>query len=86
MTTIYCVNKSTTLKNSDMILMISALNTMLPAFCSTWAPQGKQYNVAVAPNGFNPTGPYCLFMDTADVAGALAYHSETGNIPVAKVL
>jgi len=85
MTTIYCVNNSTVLKNSDMILMISALNTMLPAFCTMWAPQAKQYTVAVAPTGFKPTGPYCIFMDTADVAGTLAYHTETGNIPVSKV-
>ena len=84
MTTIYCVNNSI-MKNSDLILMISALNTLLPAFCSTWAPKCKQYRVAVAPIGFKATGPHCIFMDTADVAGALAYHTETGNIPVSKI-
>ena len=84
MTTIYCINNSS-MKNSDLILMITALNTLLPAFCSTWAPQGKQYTVAVAPVGFKPTSAYCMFMDTADVAGALAYHTETNNIPVSKV-
>jgi hypothetical protein len=84
-TTIYCVNNSTVLKNSDMILMITALNTLLPAFCTTWAPSGKQYNVAVAPSGFKATGPYCVFSDTSNVSGALAYHSETGNIPFSNV-
>ena len=68
-----------------MILMITALNTLLPAFCTTWAPSGKQYNVAVAPSGFKASNPYCVFSDTADVAGALAYHTETGNIPISKV-
>ena len=82
-TVIYCVNNSTLLKTSDMILMISALNTLLPAFCKTWT--NKQYIVAQAPVGFKATGPYCIFADNADVAGALAYHTETNNVPVSKV-
>ena len=85
MTTIYCVNNSTVLKNSDMILMISALNTMLPAFCATWAPQAKPFTCAVAPAGFKATGMYCMFLDTADQSGALAYHTETNNVPFSKV-
>ena len=85
MTTIYCVNTSTLLKNSDMLLMITALNALLPAFCSTWAPGAKQYKVAQAPPNFKATEAYCMFTDTADVAGAFAYHSETSNIPVSKI-
>jgi hypothetical protein len=66
-TVIYCVNNSTALKNSDMILMISALNTLLPAFCTSWSQ--KQYTVALAPTNFRATGLYCIFADTADIAG-----------------
>jgi hypothetical protein len=84
MTTIYCVNSSS-VKTSDMILMINALNTLLPAFCIAWAPQGVTYRVAIAPVGFKPTSAYCIFMDNADVAGAMAYHTETGNVPVSMV-
>jgi len=83
MNTIYCVNNSTLLKTSDMILMITALNTLLPAFCATWST--KKYNVAIAPINFRATGAYCIFADDADVAGALAYHTETLNIPVSKI-
>ena len=85
MTTIYCVNNSTILKNSDMILMISAINTMLPAFCVAWAPQAKQFTCAIAPVGFKATALYCMFMDSADQSGTLAYHTETNNIPFSKV-
>jgi len=66
-----------------MILMITAINTLLPAFCTTWSRQ--QYRCAVAPTGFKATGPYCVFSDTSTVSGSLAYHSETGNIPFANV-
>ena len=81
--TIYCVNRSTILKNSDMILMISALNTLLPAFCKAWSQ--TQYIVAQAPTTFTATGAYCVFMDNADASGAFAYHTETSNIPVSKI-
>lgn len=83
MTTIYCINKSTVLKNSDMILMISALNTLLPAFCKTWSK--TQYTVAQAPANFKPTDLHCVFLDSSNVSGALAYHTETGNIPYSNV-
>lgn len=58
---------------------------LLPAFCVAWAPGGKQYRCAVAPVGYKATDAYCIFMDNADVTGALAYHTETNNIPVSKV-
>lgn len=90
-TPIYCFNNSTVLKSSDMFLMINALNTLLPAFCTTWSL--KQYYCVAAPaatkpvpNGINgPNGIYCVFLDTTDSPGALAYHSETFNVPFGKV-
>jgi hypothetical protein len=82
--TIYCFNKSTVLSNNDMFLMINAVNTMLPAFCSTWSI--KSYTCQAAPSTMTSMNSmYCVFMDTADVAGALAYHSEGSNIPYSKV-
>ena len=84
--TIYCFNNSTVLKTTDMILMINALNTMLPAFCSTWTLGNKRYVCQAAPANMRfGTGMYCVFMDTSDSAGALAYHTETNNVPFSKV-
>lgn len=84
--TIYCFNNSTVLKTSDMILMINALNTMLPAFCSTWTIGNKRYVCQAAPPNMRfGTGMYCVFMDNSDASGALAYHTETNNVPFSKV-
>jgi len=83
--TIYCINASTTLKDSDMFLMISALNTMLPAFCATWSLGNKSYICQAAPKTALGTGMYCVFLDTSDSTGTLAYHTETGNIPFSRV-
>lgn len=69
-----------------MGLMINALNTMLPAFCSTWAPQGKQYLCQAAPTTMRSVNSlYCVFMDNSDSAGALAYHTENSDVPYGKV-
>lgn len=83
--TIYCINASTVLKDSDMFLMISAINTMLPAFCSTWSLGNKPYICQSAPKTALGKGMYCVFMDTSDSTGTLAYHTETGNIPFSRV-
>lgn len=83
---IYCFNQSTTLSTSNMSLMISAINTLLPTFCSAWAPQAKQYQCQPAPSTMKSVSSlYCVFMDTSDSAGALAYHTETGNVPYGRV-
>jgi len=83
---IYCFNQSTALTNADMGLMINALNTMLPAFCTAWSPQGKQYLCQAAPPTMRSVNTlYCIFLDNSDFAGALAYHSESSNIPYGKV-
>jgi hypothetical protein len=65
--------------------MINALNTLLPAFCSVWSP--KQYICQAAPASIKPgsTGLYCIFMDTTDMAGALAYHTQSSSVPLGKV-
>ena len=82
--TIYCFNNSTVLKTSDMALMITALNTQLPAFCTAW--NQKQYNCVAAPSSMRPGNyMYCNFLDTADVQGALAYHTESSNVPFSRV-
>jgi hypothetical protein len=83
---IYCFNASTALKDSDMYLMISAMNTMLPAFCNIWSQGGRQYLCQAAPSAVKMgTGMYCAFLDTSDSAGALAYHTETNNVPFSRV-
>ena len=81
---IYCFNQSTALKSSDMFLMINALNTMLPAFCTTWSI--KQYTCVAAPATTRPgNGIYCAFLDRSNSAGALAYHTEFANVPYGNV-
>ena len=83
---IYCFNNSTVLTNNDMNIMITALNTLLPSFCTAWAPGGRPYLCQAAPTTMKSvTGPYCVFMDTSDYAGALAYHTESNNIPFGRV-
>lgn len=83
---IYCFNASTVLKDSDMFLMINALNTMLPSFCGIWSQGGKQYICQAAPSAVKMgSGMYCAFLDTSDAANALAYHTETNNIPFSRV-
>lgn len=67
-----------------MILMINALNTMLPAFCTTWST--VQYVCQAAPSTMTSVSTmYCTFMDNADVSGALAYHTQGSNVPYGKV-
>ena len=68
-----------------MFLMISALNTMLPAFCAAWSL--KQYYCVAAPANMKPgtSGMFCVFLDNTDAANNLAYHTESSNIPFAKV-
>jgi len=70
-----------------MFLMISAINTMLPAFCSTWSLGGKQYICQAAPSNtvVGSTGLYCVFLDNSDAANALAYHTESYSVPLSKV-
>jgi hypothetical protein len=83
---IYCFNNSTVLTNNDMNIMITALNTLLPAFCAAWAPGGRAYLCQAAPSTMKSvTSPYCVFMDTSDAVGALAYHTETNNVPFGRV-
>ena len=82
-TPIYCVNNSV-LKSSDMFIMINALNTMLPAFCNAWSV--KKYVCIAAPSNVKPKNAmYCVFLDNTDSPGALAYHTEFGNVPYGTV-
>lgn len=81
---IYCFNKSTVLKNSDMFLMINALNILLPSFCNSWSL--KQYRCVAAPPTIKPgSSMYCSFLDDSDAPGALAYHTEFANVPYGDV-
>lgn len=88
MITIYCFNNSTALKSSDMFLMINALNMMLPAFCTSWSLK-KHTCVAASPSiktsSIKPGAMYCAFLDNSDSPGALAYHTEFGNVPYGQV-
>jgi len=82
---ITCFNISTALKSSDMFLMITAINAVLPTFNRAWGH--AQYVCVASPSNtvIGTTGMYCVFMDNTDSAGALAYHTETTNTPVAKI-
>jgi len=83
-TPIYCFNNSTILKSSDMFLMISALNTMLPAFCTAWSL--KQYTCVAAPSNTKPgNGIYISFLDNTDSPKTLAYHTEFANVPYGNI-
>ena len=62
---IYCFNNSTMLKTSDMALMITALNTQLPAFCNAW--NRPQYSCVAAPSSM----PKFLAMSCAKAGLAL---------------
>lgn len=82
---ITCFNISTALKSSDMFLLITAINAVLPTFNRAWGH--AQYVCVASPSNtvIGTTGMYCVFMDNTDSAGALAYHSESASIPLAKV-
>ena len=81
---IYCFNKSTALTTANMGLMISAINMMLPAFCTAWSL--KQYRCVAAPANLKPgTSMYCAFLDNSDSDGSLAYHTEFANVPYGTV-
>ena len=85
MTTISCFNSSTLLKDSDMFIMINALNVILPKFCTAW--KIPLYKCIAAPKTTRPgsTGMYCVFLDTTDEPGAAAYHTASNNIALSKV-
>lgn len=69
-----------------MALMITALNSQLPAFCTAWSINNTQFTCVAAPSTMRPGNyMYCNFMDTADVQGALAYHTESSNVPYSRV-
>jgi len=82
---ITCFNISTVLKSSDMFLMITAINAILPAFNRAWGH--AQYTCVASSNTtvIGAIGMYCVFMDNSDSAGALAYHSQAGGVPLSKV-
>ena len=85
MTTISCFNSSTLLKDSDMFIMINAVNVLLPNFCTSW--RLPLYKCIAAPKTTIPgvTGMYCVFLDTTDEPGAAAYHTASNNIAISKV-
>ena len=82
MSIIYCINSSTLLKNTDMYLMINALNTMLPAFCNAWSPT---QHICQASSSIPKSGKYCVFLDNSDSPNALAYHTEISGLVISKV-
>ena len=85
MTTISCFNSSTLLKDSDMFIMINAINVLLPRFCTSW--RLPQYKCAAAPKTTVPgsTGMYCVFLDTTDAPGAAAYHTAANGVAISRV-
>jgi hypothetical protein len=82
---IFVFNKSSVLKNTDMFLMINAINVMLPAFCKTWSL--KECTCIAAPSNTKPgtNGMYCVFLDHSTSPGTLAFHTEYDNIPYGEI-
>jgi hypothetical protein len=82
---IFVFNRSTVLKNTDMFLMINAMNVMLPAFCKAWSL--KQCTCIAAPPTTKPgtNGMYCVFLDNSTSPGALAFHTEYDNVPYGEI-
>lgn len=78
-------NFSTQVTDSQVQLMASALNKILPTFCNDW--NLAKYNVAFLPKSrVNTTsGMKLYFFDDADAAGALGYHDLDGPTPYGKV-
>ena len=82
---IFVFNRSTVLKNTDMFLIINAMNVMLPAFCKAWSL--KQCTCIAAPSNTKPgtNGMYCVFLDNSTSPGALAFHTEYDNVPYGEI-
>jgi hypothetical protein len=78
------VNKSTVMTNSDAILIVAGLNTLLPTFCKDWSiPLVTAVYSAGSVKSNTPL--QCIIMDTSDVENALGYHGETKDVPYGKV-
>jgi hypothetical protein len=82
---IFVFNQSTVLKNTDMFLIINAMNVMLPSFCKAWSL--KPCTCIAAPSNTKPgkNGMYCVFLDNSTSPGALAFHTEHENIPYGEI-
>lgn len=77
------VNKSTLLSDANGQIIVSALNMVLPKFCSDWniptvvavyVPINRPTNVSIK----------IYLLDNSDVENALGYHDEINNIPYGK--
>lgn len=86
-TQVAVINQSTIVTDIEGANMISALNSLLPMFCSSWSIASVN-TVYVAKGSITvPKTAYQVYLlDTTDLSGALAYHSLTYNdVPYAKV-
>ena len=82
-TQIALINQSTAVSDANGQIIANAMNMILPTFCGDWnIPIVTAVYVGL---GKTTTIPLKVFLlDTADVAGALAYHDEVNDLPYGK--
>lgn len=80
------VNLSSVMTDTDGQTMVSALNQLLPTFCSDWnlKPVTAVYVAKAAAKTSVPL--CCLVADTAAQPAALGYSDATNELPYSKVL
>lgn len=82
--TLAVVNSSTLLSDKDGIAIVTALNIILPTFCSNW--NIPRITVTYIARGKKTIMPLrCVLLDNSDVEHALGYHDQTSDIPYARV-
>jgi hypothetical protein len=74
------INQSTIVTDAEGNIITSALNQVLPQFCSDWGI--VSHSCVYVAKGKTTTIPLKIFLlDTSDVANLLAYHDEINDIP-----
>ena len=72
------INMSTKVTDAQVALMVQALNTQLPAFCTSWSLRSSICQAYTKTQ--KPTAIYKIYIyDSPDQAGALGYHTEDTN-------
>ena len=82
-TQIAIINQSTVVTDANGQFIVSAMNMILPTFCSDWnIPSVTAVYVGLGKTTMIPLKVFLL--DNADVDGALAYHDQTNDLPYGK--
>ena len=84
MAQIAIVNQTTLLSDADGQTIVTAINMILPKFCTDWSL--SRHTCIYVGRGKITTIPLKVFLkDKADVAGVLGYHDEINDIPYGNV-